>query len=219
MALSTDADWIQLLMNRLGQRTGTTLRAKVVDEINASIEEIEKGSFLPWFLETENTEVTVASTRTIALPTGFLREIENRSIQILDGDSKWQLLKKLRIEDLDSQFRNASEGRPTRYALSGLNIFVGRTPNDVYTIDFPYMKATTAITDSGAAATNPWLTNAHNWILSHAGVTVASLQLQNQKLAGVFGSVAARARQELMNSHEAREHTNHQYSDVDRLVG
>jgi len=221
MALSTNEDYINLLIGRLGRRDNTdaTMRALIVDEINSSIVELEHGRFLPWFLETSTTLVTVADIRTTALPTGFLRETENQAIQIADTTGTLSHMIKLRLEDLDALYRNDAAAQPGFYAIGEPNIYWGKTPNAAYNISFPYMAATTAIADNTNAATNKWLTLAHNFILSHAGTQVASLHLQNEKLAGIFGAITGRARMELVGHNEARQHTNMDYSDADNLVG
>lgn len=221
MALSTNADYIDLLIGRLGRRstTQTTLRALVVDEINSSLRELERGRFLPWFLETVAILTTVADDRTITLPTGFLREIENQSVEIIASSTVTNDLIKLRVEDLNTLYKDDAAGLPARYAIGEPSIYWGPKPDAAYAVSFPYIAESTAVPDDAVVATNPWLINAHNFVLSHAGIQVAGFHLQNQKLAELFGAATARGRLELVGHHEAREHTNMDYSDADKLVG
>lgn len=217
MAIGTDAEQINLLMNRLGRRTDTALRATALDEINVAINAAEYGNFQPWFLKTTGTIVTVADTESYALPTGFLREDDDEELSFLDGTDPYFLKKHLK-EKLTKSNLGAETDRPTHYAIWGEQIHLSPVPDAVYTITIPYAAATTAITDTATATTNKWLLFARNWILGDAGVQIAGFNLQNQRLAAIFASSAKASRAQVLALHKAREASNADFSDPDKWV-
>lgn len=217
MPLASNQAYINQLMFRLGNRNETTLRTQVVNELAVVKDELENGSFLPWFLETETQLSLVAGQTEISLPAGFRREIEGRrQVLVKVSDSTEYLLRKRRGETIDYLDLNYTDrGTPVRYAILGTVIRFWPTLDTAYTLNFRYVAASDEITDS-AGSLNPWLQYAPNLVLGKAGAMIANT-IDPAKVAG-FNNMAALALRELQTSHEARTHTNFDYSDSDALA-
>ena len=204
-------DALNAMMRRLGRRTEAQLRTDCLDELNALIDEIENGPFFPFFLEAEDTSlVTVASVRTVALPTDFGLEIEESAFRIKNADGDFKYPNKMSKEEIDGKYLNADPDFPTAYAIFGNDIYLGPTPDVVYTMALPYYKTTGALADD--ATDDPlWLKHAFNWVCNEAGSSVADLVMQNQKLADRLMLRAVKAKKALWKQHNAREHINKKY--------
>jgi hypothetical protein len=100
--------------------------------------------------ETVTTLSTVAGTETVALPAGYL---EGRSLTILTNPRRRLTFQS--IGDLLDNFASGS-GVPQAYAISGATIYLGPTPDAVYSIRLVYYAQVPAL-----AAGNP-----SNWVLA-----------------------------------------------------
>lgn len=219
MPLASDAAYIDLLMARLGNRSEATLRVKVLTEFNIQKDELEHGSFLPWFLETSADLSLAQGQSEISLPTGFLREVEDRPPTVIlvsdNSENRPRKRKSGVIEGLDLNV--TEQGRPTRYTVKGTVIRVWPIADAAYIFRFPHIAVTPSVQDSSGVL-NAWFANAPNYLLGLTGAVVAALHVQNPALIGSFGAMTTRARNELIASNEAREHTNMDYSDSDALI-
>jgi len=220
--MSTNAQLLDRMALRLGSRTNVAIRTNLVSEVNAAIELLEQGSFLPWFLEEHSTTLaTVADQDTITLPTGFLREIEEEKpwVILAANDNDRVILKKR-----DSGFivqRNHPDitNSPQVYAVRNTDILIGPIADQVYSISFPYYKASNdPMVDDTNAATNPWLINAADWVLNLGASVVADLHLQNTKLATRLQGYAGATRGEVLKTHTARQMQNWD-DDADKFAG
>ena len=220
--MATNSELIDRLARRCGSKTATAFRAKIVDEVTAVIDLLEMGSFMPWFLENEADLTTVASTRTVALPSDFLREVDDGVVYYQKSSTEYMELVKTEKERLDASFLTGDPGEPEGYALWGTNVYLGPTPDDAYTIKWPYYKSeqtANPFADNGNAVTNKWLIYATEWMLSQAGYMLADFTLHNPQLALRFQAAVKTGRSEFIKSQTARDSTNRDYSDADKYAG
>jgi hypothetical protein len=105
-------------------------------------------------METLDTSIsTVAGTKTIALPTGY---VQMRDIH-LTGDPLVQL-QYVTPEIMNRIHAGSNSGRPEVYTIIGENIVLGPTPASVYTTSILYYKTFDALSDSSPT----------NWVITNA---------------------------------------------------
>src|SRR4051812_12445479 len=112
---------LDLLMVQLGNLTDATVRSNILLEMNLQQDVLEGGPFKPWFLiSTEQQLNVVASTRDILLPTGFLREIDELKLFIIDSSGNYQSMTKKDYYQLEDEWGLAATGvLPREYAIVG----------------------------------------------------------------------------------------------------
>ena len=200
---------IDLGMARLGQRTSTVVRSQLLTEIKKTIQRLERGPFLPWFLErTIQLNVTENDTY-VSLGNFFLREAEeSRPYYVLDGT----------VYYLTKRYYGALLGEtPTSikyYAIRGTEFHFRMAADQSYTINVPaYFKDPwqTEITDTYVTTESLWLLNALDWVLEDALSKVAALHLHDMEKAQLHMAAAAMAKKELYVYHESRVHENQDF--------
>lgn len=211
-----DDGYVTLLLNRLGRRNDTTLQDSVVDELNQAQKQLERGRFLPWFLLQQMTDDTISADQQLWLPSYadyFLRECDESPLILEDSDGIKIALTKGDHTALTKKYLNVDSGIPKYYSLIGRTFHIWPAPNKTY---YPRLWCYVGQRDIalfGIAATNRWLVNASDWLLSTAGEQLAALHVQNPDMAARFARAAAVARDNIMTLHEARIHTNMNYTD------
>ncbi len=100
-------------------------------------------------LETVSSGTSISS-KTEALPTGFLKPREIRLL-VSDGDGR------LEYEVPDAMIDRTGTGRPCRYTIKGTNIVFDVSPDQTYNIEYTYYAKPTGISSSNT--TNTVLTN------------------------------------------------------------
>lgn len=162
-------DAVAIIRNRLGNRTGYD--TQIVDEMKLSQTKLEHLQELPWFLLTRKTDyATVASTQTVAVVTGFLREFEDVPLYVVDSDGADQALDK---DDFDVMHRSGNfltPGQPTNYDLIGTNFYLFPTPNAIFTLKSFYYAAAAVLSTN---VENVWLANAPELLIADAGMNIA----------------------------------------------
>lgn len=164
---------VNTLQSRLGTRTA--LETLCVTELQLAQTELESDPFLPWFLEANvidsTTFVTVANTRTLSPPTGFLRLVDEKDSFLLRGTStRFPIAKK----DLDILLQDTSittTGEPEFYAQVGMTFYLFPTPTVVYNGSLHYYTADTVL--STDASSNNWSLYAPELLIARAGISVA----------------------------------------------
>lgn len=216
MDFVADDDYITLLLNRLGRRSDTTLQGSVIDELRQAQRQLENGRFLPWFLLTrDNTTPVYAGTQAYSSGSWdwFIRECDEAPPVLIDAEGNRVKLIKGVHSVLADKYANASQGTPKYYSLLKQTIYLWPTPAENYTFEFWFYQRQREIAIGGIVATNAWLVNASDWLLNVAGEAVAAFHLQKADMAQRFARAASIARDNVMTLHEAREHTNMNYSD------
>lgn len=136
------------------------LTAEIKLAILSSIEYYKRRRF--WWNEATTTDVTVASTAYVALPTDL---VELDMLQITIGSNITELDKRS-YDEIVTWKANSSAGQPTDFALYQNRVELYRIPDDVYTLTFHYVKQLTALSADGD--TNTWLTEGEELIRLHA---------------------------------------------------
>ena len=199
--IMTNKTLIDDAMTRLGGRSSTRVRTGVVSEINKAIAFLERGEFLPWFLQSSTTLAIAANSNTATLPTDFLKEDEDaRPYYTLDG----------KVYYLTKRFYAAMEGLEPDdtvfYAIRGNTFYVKRIPTEALSIEFLYLaQSNDPLMDNETAVSNVWLLNAEEWVVSRALRFVAMSHIQNSNLARDLQRSELEAKRNLYNYHISRE--------------
>ena len=212
--------WYDLLLARLGRRNDTNLRDHLALEFTSATEELELDEFLPWFLEVQGSFTSVQGQSSYDLPTAYIRSIENQQPRVVTSDESYSLIK-MPPDQFNEKYQNVNfEQIPRNFTIYNGKFWVGPAPDEAgYTLTFPYYGKTAAIPDNDQEATNPWLINAPHVLLDQVGYRTALFYIQSEELASRFAGSLQNTKRKLYFQHEAREHTDMNYSDVDEFVG
>lgn len=154
-----------------GSKAGTFLRM-AESKINRKLRVRE--------MVTVGTLTTVASTRTVALPTDWLAF---QSVTI--DDSLDRAMTPTSFEIIHEGALWSQTGQPEEYAIQGSLMYLSPLPSDVFTLDVSYFSKLTALTND--TDTNAVL-QAHYDLYLNAVLEQAALYTQDLELAGVFSS-------------------------------
>lgn len=177
MPALTKAQMRTRLHRKLGNRSD--LATNIDDALGDAQDQLEADPHLmPWWME-KDTEVlaanisTVANTKTVAVPTGFLMETEDGGFFREDSsaDSGYVKLVKDDFDALLASGTYSGTGKPKRYALKDDTLYLFPTPDAVYTLRGVFFKADDVL--SGDSDTNGWSTHASRLLMSLAGLEVA----------------------------------------------
>jgi hypothetical protein len=176
------SDAVRRVNDAIGFRPdGNALEAKIILRFQEAQRDLEKGKTLPKFLVQEDqTLLLPAGAHTVALPAGFLRDVDETGIRFYSQPgSRPFFLRRVYYKDGIQASAFVSEFDPTT-TLSG------RAPKfyaiRLTTIDFisPVTRDTTLVWDYYKAAAllttdieNEWLKNAPEWLIGEAGLRMA----------------------------------------------
>lgn len=206
--MSTNKELIDQAMARLGSRKSQRLRDSVVQEINTAIDVLERGTFLPWFLQETATLVIPANTPFVTLPDNFAREQEDTRPYYFEGTTKVSFLTKR----LHPQLMQSDISTLSLYSINGNEFHVRTVSTIEQTIYLEYYaKATGNLVDDENAISNPWLIDAKDWVLGKALKTAALGAGGNRQLASDMAELETAARNDVYAFHESRVHTNQDY--------
>jgi len=207
---------IQEIAYRLGNRTDLNARIlSVMDQVQADI--LEKDTFLPWFLLSEDKYITTTSgEERVPLPTGFLREYEGGTLWYYDStaDVPWTPLIKDEHQDLRSALGDTidSPGAPAYYALTGSYFRLAPVPDAAYTL---YIKAWIADTLPSAllndTTSNLWLTNAPQRLITETLIVMGRQLRFSKREVDDIKADRDEVRNVLWRDTEARIHANRRY--------
>jgi hypothetical protein len=144
----------------------------IANQLQESQRLLEKGKDLPRFLiqEDENFAVTSGSAE-IALPTGFLREVEDSSFQYYDTEGgEWVTLEKMSINEAKTRFGEAEPGQPQAYVLRNETVAIYPERDTSYTLVWSYYKAADVLDTD---IENAWLEFNPEALIGHAGMMYA----------------------------------------------
>ena len=206
-----NSDVLDSMLQRLGNRRNFS-RETLLIELNAKIAELERGSFLPWFLEGLWETTLSAGTRSLAVPTDFLQEVENGKLELVTATGRCLYPKKRPFEVVQAAWQNYPDGgEPFVYALWAGAVHFAPTPMANYSFSLPYFKKTGEIADTATPVSN-WLANAYNFIVYQTLVDVSANNLKDNESAVTFSNLANSAYARLYKYNEARQHTNRDYN-------
>jgi hypothetical protein len=204
----TGAQLLDMVMQRLGNRTDVTLRAALAAEMAAAQEFVlEQMDFVPWFLDSTVAGTATLQTESVDLPTGFLGFDEEIGYIAYDDPTKAGLpdtYTKLLRGDADrvrTYYSGYAYSPPKAYWIVGMKVYLRPIPDIDYTLQFRCSIRDVAPTDTGT--TNLWLTHAAMLLLAETGRVGASLYLQNPELAVSFTEEYKRQKDLLWKKHEA----------------
>lgn len=216
---------LDLVMNRLGRRTNTELRAALILEM-ALVQEVQEGGPIKyWFQRALDTSLTTtANSELVTLPSNFLAFDEDwGAVYVMDPDSTYPdpyiKLQKDIYSDMQERFVNDdgsdSAQLPERWAPIGKNssgshqIALRAIPQDTFNLKILYYASDSAPTD--AATTNLWLTNAADLLIAETGIVAAGQYVNDKSALAVFAEQAKRARERLWQRNEDLKHAELNY--------
>lgn len=180
----TRDEGVALIKQHLAMKT--TLDAAIVTQMQLAQTTLERARTKPWFLEFHNTSlVTVASTRSISLPSGFIVEKEEDTMLLTDSDGNLHEVSKEELSVLKHQFLTSDAGIPEFYALVGSTIEFYPLPDDAYSLDWTYYKADDVLTSN---IENAWLREVPLLLLGSAGQMIAAGPVRDNPGAAVFAA-------------------------------
>ena len=192
---------------RLGNRSGLTSRIYTEMQLRQGTE-WERSAVLPWFLLKESSGlVTVASTRTVALPSDFLREYDEGQIWLTDTDGYKNQLVKDTHDRLTNRFSpdggETDSNQPDSYAIVGTNLYLFPLADAAYSLSMFYYAAATALTTD---IENLWLQYAADYVIADVGLLVAR-HLRDSSAVELFEGDLKMAKSRLMIDNVARSQT------------
>ena len=204
---------VDILMGRLGNRTNTSLRQTIIDEMVFAQETILEGALeFPWFLISElATETTVAEEERFAVPVDFLAEWEDGGLYVQETDGTETLLIRDSWDILKSQALLEAAGKPKYYDIAGEYYLLRPTPDDTYTIKQRYYQRALSLAGvygDAANIENKWLKYASDWLIAETGVVVAGQRLQSEKMVQMFAGQATMARKRVQHKTIAMQESN-----------
>lgn len=190
-----------------------TLRAVLEAEFRQLLQTLEQGAFHPWFLEkTSSGLVTVAGTQTVDLPEDFLLPVEDTRVKCIDSEGAHTLLVRRFHEDIEDEYEEEDSGLPEIYDIFEGKIYLGPTPDAVYTIRLKYyQKSTAPAVDSSADVTNLWILNAEEYVTTLLAQRLNATYIRDLKRADELGARAQEIRSEMFKYNEARKHADMDY--------
>lgn len=195
---------LDLLMVQLGNLSDATVRGNILLEMNLQQDVLEGGPFKPWFLiSTEQQLNVVANTRDILLPTGFLHEVDELKLFIIDSDGAYQPMTKKEYYQLEDEWGLAATGElPREYAIVGKYLVPFPLPLVSTTIRGRFYMRQPDLVDG--IDDNDWSAEAPDLLIAATGEAVAQKHLQNPELGAVFAPGKTQAWQRLQIENTAR---------------
>ncbi len=131
-----------------------------------------------WFGETSDTFATVDGTRDYAKPTGWSRPF---SVWYTDPDtSAVVFLDRINKDEFDARFPDSTKkAKPTHYTVWGTNLQLGKTPDQVITINRNYYKILDDLSASNLS--NDFTTNAWEVLLFGALVEITEFLIEDAR--------------------------------------
>lgn len=204
---------ITVVLNRAGNRADdTTLFDFAKLELDLAIAELESQPFLPWFLISDETPLTIVEgDPNVTLPADFLREYEDEDVWYYNSNNTptRKKLDKIDKDDLTELNREVDADEPNQYALVGNQFILGPTPSAAAatgTLRTRYFARAATLSDS--VLTNAWTTNADFLLVNKLGHVMAEQYIRDQVLAAGFGKKYLSSYDLLMKTHVAREQAN-----------
>ena len=161
----------------------------------------------PWFVLAEDTTLTtVAATREVALPDGFLSLDDMWSASITVDGVTYPFDKEnhnVLVADTD-----LTSARPEKFALAGDSILCYPIPDVAYTINFPCNITTTAVSTT---EDSPWFTEFPLLLMEHTCYSIAMANRDTDAVKFAQGQLALHQSTYLRRV-EGRKHTGQSYT-------
>jgi len=198
---------VALIALRLGNRTDQD--TNIVNELKYVQTKMEEMSELPWFMLSAWESIpTIASQDYVDLPSDFLLEWEQGTLQLLDPDSgEYIPLTKDEYQFLHNKYRDEDAAQPKAYALVGATYALFPTPDIVYTMRHRFFEADTVLSTN---VENDWLKYAPDVFLNRAGMTMAQ-NLRDKDALSAFTAEYGDALKRMWDKDEARKSAGIEY--------
>jgi len=208
MAVYDMDDTLALLKQRLARFTSSTsLDTYGFGELVQAQQRLEHSPFKPWFLKTLKTDYAIGAAESTAVPTGWLGEVDDTKLILVNGTTQVVLLKQ-RYDDAYAEYPlTVDPATPIQYAVEGTNFFFFPTPDvATYTARMWYYLADTPPASGGAA--NNWTTHARDLLVAEAGFYISNFYLKHTDAATMFQAIIAVETNRLQNDTVWRETVN-----------
>lgn len=193
------------MLKQCGQRQNdSAARDDAIVEFVNTQNRLERGKVQPWWLlqlYTNGSFVTGQGSDTVALPTGFLREVDDSVTDVGSlwyyDDGTWRIIYKEDYAIAQRKYGNKTPSRPERYCLLGNNIMLFPAADKVYTLRLLAAFADVSLAgpygDSGTNVENNWLKYAPDAIIGESGVFMCTGYFRDKEGAQHFGIMATAA--------------------------
>jgi len=204
---------IQRINQEIGFRSsGNSLEPFIILMLQEAQRDLEKGKTLPRFLILEDqTLVLPAGSHSVALPTGFLRDVDDVGIRYFSQPgNRPRFLKRVYYNDgiEASAFTTESDPlapdqpkAPKFYAIRNNTIDFIATVTTSWTFTWDYYKADAILSSE---IENLWLANAADWLIGEAGIRLAR-SLRDQTAQASFDTMRTQGRSAVFAELLARE--------------
>lgn len=206
----TNAELIEQMMSRLGQRRSVRVRADLVTEVTSAIVDLEAEPFIPWFLQDTAELAFDEGLSFVELPDDFSIEREGtRPYYVLEGTTCF--LTKMISGAIFGY--TTTDTSPQRYSIIGNEMHIRPVADQDYVINVPYYAKTdgAGFADNSNPISNIWLLEAREWVINKALAIVAGQHLQNERLEAKFFALEGRHKRQIYSKHIAREAQNQDY--------
>ena len=150
---------------------------------------MEQGKTLPWFLIEEDNPLTLAiDTNTVALPEGFIREVDWQPMRYIDSTATTPTPRKVMkktFEDALDAYGARLDGAPLVYVIRKEEFYFFPAADVEYTLYHSYYKAGD-ILDTNIE--NVWLEVVPELLIGDAGARMAA-DLRDDYAKGLFGEI------------------------------
>ena len=166
----------------------------------------EQGKTLPWFLIEEGTLSLVYLTdpNVVALPDGFIREVERRNgVYYTTDEGAKVVLKKKNWGDALDAYSEEEPAAPEVYVLRSSSVYFLPDASEDFTINFPYYKKADVL--ENPSDENVWLENAPELLIGEAGYRLAGDMRDERAMKIVFDPMRKMAWDAVMRETIARE--------------
>lgn len=172
---------VALVLQRLGNRSGTAVENRVIADMQLAQIELEQAVEKPWFLLSSRVALNneASPTDELLLPDDFLAEYKDGLLQV-DIDGTWKKVEKLdgkRFEAVDDNVY--SDYAPMFYTLAKDKIFLRADPEEVLDFRWDYFAKDDVLSTD---VTNLWLTNVPEVLICAAGVKSATFLEAEKKI-------------------------------------
>jgi hypothetical protein len=211
------------VLGRLHRTSDTVLATAVDTEILAVQDRLElgvrvnNGTFLPWFLQTDKTDLTyTANVDAVAVPTDFIQEVEEEhrgSIFYYDAslDDPWVQMVREPYSIIKARYAGFSTF-PRFYDIWSNQVFVRPRPDAAGTLRILYMARAARL---DVVASNAWTNNAAELVICELGYTLANYYIRDQAAAQAFANDAVNEAKRLYVSHISKLEAGRQRSRGD----
>jgi hypothetical protein len=210
--MATNAEHLNLAMQRLGSRSSPTLRAWMLQEMNRAIMELERGATKPWFMEGRLEGTVTANQDYMEIPATFLEEVERGNFRMYNTAClKWVPLVKKDYDWIQNKSENCEAAFPCYYALRGTRIYFAAKPDAAYEYRWEAMIRAGTFADTSIEATNPWLMEFPDLISLIAADKVLRLHVKAFDMADALKPALDQARDSFWREVEHRQEVNRDY--------